>query len=106
MAVKILIHLHFKPEALEAFKSTITESLKLTASFPGFQDIRIISREDDPCRVMFFETWDSAEDYDNYFKWRTGRGEIAALKDALTEPLKREVWPETIIEQLEPLPPQ
>jgi len=94
--VTITLGMNLKPEAVDGFCNALPEMIKDTAKRPGFQAIRIVRHKDDPNRVLFVETWESEQAYNDYITWRTERGDMDGFAQILQEPPKMDVWPAVV----------
>jgi quinol monooxygenase YgiN len=91
--VTITLVLTLKPEAVAPFTKGLREMLGETKSFPGCVGIRVLQNKTDPNQLIFIEEWKSEEDYGKYVAWRTGRGDLDTMANALAAPPKMDVWP-------------
>ena len=80
------VHVHVKPEYVEAFKKAITENAKQSLKESGVARFDILQRSDDPNRFVLQEVYrdDDAprrhKETDHYKKWR------AVVEDMMAEP--------------------
>ena len=72
----VLVHIHVKPEYVEAFKAAAIENARSSVQEPGIARFDFIQQEDDPTRFMLIEVYknDSApaehKQTAHYLKWR------------------------------------
>jgi autoinducer 2-degrading protein len=70
------VHVHVKPESVEAFKSATTENAKASVLEPGIARFDVLQQEDDPTRFILQEVYRSMEataahkQTAHYAKWR------------------------------------
>lgn len=81
-----------KPGTGEQFTAFLQEMIRGTAQRPGFRSARLLRHKDDKDRIMVLHSWDRAEDYEAYVKWRAMRGEIYSEKDAFASPATVDIW--------------
>lgn len=93
--VTVTLDLTMKPEAAQKFSQAGSGGLSATKAFPGFREVRILNHQDDPCRFLFVQRWESLDAYHAYIAWRTERGEAAAL-EAMTVRSTTNIWPNVI----------
>lgn len=93
--VTVTFEITLKPEAAEGFSRMGEEGLEATRAFPGCRGVRIVRHQDDPCRFLFVELWDSEADYRSYIAWRTERGEFQGLQVMATR-TETNIWPHLV----------
>jgi quinol monooxygenase YgiN len=94
--VTITFEFRLKPEAVEGFLQNAGPMFEGTKGYPGFRSIRVVQHKDDPARILFVEHWDSEEAYRSYIAWRTERGDMAALGQAVIS-ADSNVWPNLVV---------
>jgi quinol monooxygenase YgiN len=94
--VTITLELTLKPEATETFCGGLAEMLKDTAKRSGFRDIRVVRHKHEPNKVLFIETWDSEQAYNDYIAWRTERGDMDAIGGIVASAPKLSLWPTVV----------
>jgi quinol monooxygenase YgiN len=78
------VHVHVKPEFVEAFKEAVTENARNSVQEPGVGRFDIIQQQDDPTRFIMVEVYRTAEDpakhkeTAHYKKWRDTVAEMMA----------------------------
>ena len=83
------VHIHVKPEHLEAFKAASLENARASVLEPGVARFDVIQQADDPTRFVFVEVYRTSEapaqhkETAHYAKWRD------AVPDMLAEPRYR-----------------
>lgn len=94
--VKITLTVKVKPQAADGFCAALPEMIKETAKRPGFCDICIVRHSTERGTVMFIETWDSEQAYQDYIAWRTERGDMDGMTAILEAPPQLDFWPVTV----------
>lgn len=80
------VHVHVKPEAVEAFKEATIENARNSVQEPGIARFDVIQQNDDPTRFILVEVYRTADDparhkeTDHYKKWRD------TVADMMAEP--------------------
>ena len=80
------VHVHVKPESVEAFKAASVENAKNSVQEPGIARFDVIQQQDDPTRFVLVEVYRTAEDparhkeTAHYAAWRD------AVADMMAEP--------------------
>lgn len=80
------VHVHVKPEAVEAFIAAIRENHEHSVKEPGNLRFDVLQDPDDPTLFMIYEAFTRAEDVDahkataHYLKWRD------TVADMMAEP--------------------
>ena len=70
------VHVHVKPEAVEAFKAASLENARQSVLEPGVARFDVVQQADDPARFVLVEVYRSAEAPDahkatrHYAAWR------------------------------------
>lgn len=70
------VHVHVKPEAVEAFKEATIENARNSIQEPGVARFDVIQQQDDPTRFILVEVYRTPEapaahkETDHYKKWR------------------------------------
>ena len=93
--VTVTLETVMSAEAAERLIAGGNAGLAETRTFPGFREVRILRHQDDPCRFLFVQRWESVEAYRSYIQWRTDRGEFQAL-EATTIHAETNVWPHVV----------
>lgn len=93
----VLVHVHVKPEQVEAFSAASAENARNSVQEPGIARFDVIQQEDDPTRFILVEMYRSQEataahkETRHYAIWRDTVAEMMA------EPRKAvrfsNVWP-------------
>jgi quinol monooxygenase YgiN len=86
MSQTVLLELTLKPEALEAAKEAIRETLKATAAAEGNEKLEVVVDDADPSKVIIIETWRSAADHDAYVAWRATPEGASSLGSIVAAP--------------------
>ena len=72
----VFVHVHVKPESVEAFKQISVENARASAQEPGIARFDVIQQNDDPTRFVLVEAYRSADapakhkETAHYAKWR------------------------------------
>ena len=76
------VHVHVKPESVEAFKQATIENARQSLRETGIARFDVVQQQDDPCRFVLIEAYRTAEapaehkDTAHYLRWRE---EVAAM---------------------------
>ena len=82
----VLVHVHVKPEFVEAFKRATIENASNSVKEPGIERFDVIQQADDPTRFILVEVYRTVEasaahkDTAHYARWRD------AVADMMAEP--------------------
>jgi autoinducer 2-degrading protein len=92
------VHVHVKPESVDAFTAAVLENARNSVQEPGVTRFDVIQQEDDPTRFVLLEIYRTAEDpprhkeTSHYLAWRD------AVEPMLAEPRRgvkyRAVFPD------------
>jgi len=80
------VHVHVKPESIEAFKEASTENARHSVQEPGIARFDVIQQRDDPSRFVLVEVYRTPDDparhkeTAHYQAWR------GAVADMMAEP--------------------
>jgi quinol monooxygenase YgiN len=78
------VHVHVKPEFVEAFKQATVENASNSVQEAGIARFDVIQRDDDPARFILIEVYKSVEasaahkETAHYAKWRDTVAEMMA----------------------------
>ena len=86
MAVTVFLEMNLKPESVNDFMSFLRDDLKHTRGFDGCNSVTVQQNQEDPSNTVFVENWDSKEQFEKYFGWRTERGDVEKLGAWLAGP--------------------
>lgn len=70
------VHVHVKPESVEAFKNATIENARNSLQEPGIARFDVVQQQDDPTRFVLIEVYRTVEasaahkDTAHYAKWR------------------------------------
>jgi quinol monooxygenase YgiN len=70
------VHVHVKPEFVEAFRAATVENARLSAKEPGIARFDVVQQQDDPTRFVLVEVYRTADapakhkETPHYAKWR------------------------------------
>jgi quinol monooxygenase YgiN len=82
------VHVHLKPESVEAFKAATVENARASVQEPGIARFDVIQQDGDPARFILQEVYRSVEataahkETAHYAKWRD------TVADMMAEPRK------------------
>ena len=80
----VLVHVHVKPEFVEAFKQASIENASNSVKEPGIARFDVIQQADDPTRFLLVEIYKTTEaqgahkETSHYAKWRDTVAEMMA----------------------------
>jgi quinol monooxygenase YgiN len=80
----VMVHVHVKPDCVEAFQAAILENGRGSLQEPGVIRFDILQQAEDPTRFTLVEIYHSAEDQlkhretAHYLKWRDSVGNMMA----------------------------
>jgi quinol monooxygenase YgiN len=78
------VHVHVKPESIEAFKQATLENARSSVQEPGIARFDVIQQQDDPTRFIMVEVYRTPEDAArhketaHYPVWRDAVGKMMA----------------------------
>jgi (4S)-4-hydroxy-5-phosphonooxypentane-2,3-dione isomerase len=81
----VLVHVHVKPEFVEAFKQASTENASNSVKEPGIARFDVIQQADDPNKFILVEIYKTVEaqaahkETSHYAKWRDTVAEMMAV---------------------------
>jgi (4S)-4-hydroxy-5-phosphonooxypentane-2,3-dione isomerase len=70
------VHVHVKPEFVEAFRTTTVENARQSAQEPGIARFDVVQQQDDPTRFVLVEVYRTTDaparhkETAHYAKWR------------------------------------
>ena len=82
----VTLELSIKPGKADEFIGMAAEAFKGTRTKKGFKDIIATQSTDDPNKLVFWGTWETAEDYNTYFNWRVETGFMDEIASFMTAP--------------------
>lgn len=97
------VHVHVKPEAIDAFIEATTINHKNSVKEPGNLRFDFLVQADDPTRFMIYEAYDNEEaaaahkNTEHYLRWRDTVQDMMAdprhgIKYNVIEPKTRSGW--------------
>ena len=97
------VHVNVKPEAVEGFIKATEENHNQTVKEPGNLRFDFLRQQDDPCRFMIYEVFESEEaiknhkDTSHYIKWRDSVAGFMAeprkgIKYSIIQPKEKAKW--------------
>ena len=78
------VHVHVKPESVEAFRQATLENARWSVQEPGIARFDVLQQSDDPTRLVLVEVYRTAEDSArhketaHYQTWRDAVAEMMA----------------------------
>ncbi len=87
-----VIHLHVKPEHLDAFREATLENARNSRQEPGVVRFDVLQQSDDPTRFVLYEVYRDAEaparhrETAHYNTW------VSKVPDMLAEPRTRAIY--------------
>lgn len=78
------VHVHVKPEFIDAFRAATVENATNSVQEPGIARFDVIQQQDDPTRFILVEVYRSVEataahkETSHYAKWRDAVAEMMA----------------------------
>ena len=86
------IHVHVKPESVEAFREATIENARSSVQEPGIARFDVMQQQDDPTRFVLTEVYRSPEapaahrETAHYLKWRD------TVESMMAEPRQRALY--------------
>lgn len=80
----VLVHVHVKPESIEAFRAASIENASHSVQEAGVARFEVLQKTDDPTRFVLVEVYRDAEaparhkETAHYARWRDTVGEMMA----------------------------
>ena len=81
----VIFELEAKEGRIDDLKAMLREALPDPRAYPGCYDLSVFA-DPDGKTLLLVEAWDSQEAYEKYFAWRTERGDIENMSQALSGP--------------------
>ena len=85
MSITVILEADVKPEGKSKLLELLAQYLPETKKYAGFISISIHS-EQDTNQVVFYEEWQSINDYHAYLDWRTETGVMNELAATFNSP--------------------
>ncbi len=85
MSVIVILEADVKKGKKEELHKLLSQYLPETRKYKGFIDISIHT-EQKKSHVLFYEKWESVEDYETYLQWRTETGVMNILGATFSSP--------------------
>ena len=92
------VHVHVKPDSIEAFKDATVENARHSIREPGIARFDIIQNADDPARFILVEIYRTPESpaahkaTDHYLAWRAAVAPM--MQEGRTSQQYRNIFPE------------
>lgn len=80
----VQVHVHVKPEFIEAFRTATIENARHSVQEPGIARFDVLAQQDDPSRFVLVEVYRSVEataahkETEHYKRWRDAVAEMMA----------------------------
>jgi autoinducer 2-degrading protein len=91
------VHVHVKPEFVEAFRAATVENARHSVQEPGIARFDVIQQADDPTRFVLVEVYRTREDPARHRETRHYQTWRDAVAEMMAEPRTRveyaNVWP-------------
>jgi len=85
MSAIVILEADVKEGKKDELLKLLSQYLPETRKYKGFISISIHT-EQNKNHVLFYEKWDSVEDYESYLQWRTETGVMKTLGETLSSP--------------------
>lgn len=85
MSVIIILEANVKKGQKDELLKLLSQYLPATRKYNGFIDISIHT-EKNKNHVLFYEKWESIDDYESYLQWRTETGVMKTLGATFSSP--------------------
>ncbi len=89
MSIKVFVELLVKEEKLEQVRPLLASLLKETRSREGNEGVLVYKDQDKPTAIILIQQWISRDNYEQYNKWRSERGDHIKLAEFLAEQPRR-----------------
>ena len=86
MSSVVTLDLAVDPARVDDFLAALKAALPDTRAYAGCRSIDILTDQDKPGHVLFYEVWDSRAHHEKYLAWRTETGMMDQLGPYLTAP--------------------
>ena len=86
MSSVVTLDLAVDPARVDDFLAALKAALPDTRAYAGYRSIDILTDQDKPGHVLFYEVWDSRAHHEKYLAWRTETGMMDQLGPYLTAP--------------------
>ena len=90
--VIITVNWILKPELVDKFVATLEAMFQQTRLREGFRNIRLLRSGADLNNFILIEEWDTAQNFQDYVAWRTGRGEMEGFLAMVTAQPQVGIW--------------
>ena len=91
--ITVTVSMNVKPEALGGLIDSIPGLLTGMLARPGALTSRALQNPADPTKLLFIDEFESEQAVEDYFAWRSDRGDVERLGKMLTVPATVEIWP-------------
>ncbi len=86
------VHVHVKPERVEAFRQATIENASASVKEPGIARFDVGQREDDPTQFVLVECYRDAEAPARHKETAHYQAWAAKVADMMAEPRSRATW--------------
>jgi (4S)-4-hydroxy-5-phosphonooxypentane-2,3-dione isomerase len=90
--VILVVHLHVKPDHLEAFREATLENARNSRQEPGVVRFDVLQQSDDPTRFVLYEVYRDAEAPARHRETAHYNAWVAKVPDLLAEPRTRAMY--------------
>lgn len=92
MATTVLLFAQVQSQNIEQMKALLNKYLPGTRRANGIIDIKIYQDHTNPEKFVFYENWESIQDYENYIAMRKEQGVMNEITSLLISPPKIEYY--------------
>ncbi|HEY1242534.1 MAG TPA: antibiotic biosynthesis monooxygenase [Bryobacteraceae bacterium] len=90
--VILIVHLHVKPEHLDAFRQATAENARNSIQEPGVVRFDFLQQSDDPTRFALYEVYRDADAPAKHRETAHYKAWVAKVPDMLAEPRTRALY--------------
>ena len=88
----LIVHLHVKPEHLEAFRQATAENARNSRQEPGIARFDFLQQSDDPTRFVLYEVYRDTDAPAKHRETAHYQAWLAKVPDLLAEPRTRTLY--------------
>jgi (4S)-4-hydroxy-5-phosphonooxypentane-2,3-dione isomerase len=85
----VQVHVHVKPDQIQAFKQATIENARNSVQEPGIARFDVLQQEDDPTRFVLIESFHTPEDPDKHRETAHYAAWLDTVAPMLAEPRNR-----------------
>jgi len=90
--VIVIVHLHVKPEHLDAFRQATAENARNSIQEPGIARFDFLQQSDDPTRFVLYEVYRNADAPAKHRETAHYQAWLSKVPDMLAEPRTRAIY--------------